>query len=371
MRIAIVGSGQLAQMLALAGLPMGIEFSFIVDKPDADIRCIEGLGKIVHSHKATSPEALYQALGMPDCITVEKEQLDVSLLESLAQFCPVRPNIEAVRTCQNRQREKLLLESLGIPSSPHFFLASKGDAQAAADAVTYPVVLKSCEEGYDGKNQFIVHTAQELLSIVSQEDITPCIAEQWLNFDKEVSIVGARATDGSMSFYSLAENIHHKGILTRSIAPAKALSAQQSQTAENYLSQIMEKLDYVGVMAVECFLLGEELLVNELAPRVHNSGHWTQLGARTCQFENHIRAIAGLKLGSSENIGVAGMLNLIGTKQAPLELADKLSSVHWYRKSPRPGRKLGHINFVGKDWAEVNKRMDNYLGLVKALSESR
>ena len=311
MHIAIIGSGQLARMSALAGIPLGLSFSFLADEHE-DTRSIEGLGGVVRVTADQSGSSLYAALGKPDAITVEKEQVDVALLKLLQPHCPVHPCPEAFAACQHRYREKQLLDSLAIPSSSYTFGQS---AAEAIKALSQPVVVKSCREGYDGKNQWVLKTAEDAEKFDRQlsenvEDIQDFIIERWVPFDKEVSQVSVRDVNGDIRHYPLTENQHSNGILCKSLAPATAVSDQTIQAAQTNIGRIMQELNYVGVMAMECFLVGESLLVNELAPRVHNSGHWTQSGSKTCQFENHIRAIAGLPLGSTEVYAFAGMYNL-------------------------------------------------------------
>ena len=349
MRVAVLGCGQLSRMLALAGIPMGIQFSFIADEGE-DTRCIDGFGSVVRWQSDRPAADIYRDLEAPDVLTVEKEQVDVAILEALQAFCPVHPNAGAFAVCQHRLREKEILDQLGIPCSPYFY------GLPADSELPLPVVVKSCRDGYDGKNQWVLKTPEDVEAFSGEE--SAYLVERFIPFDREISQVSVRAADGEIRHYPLAENRHQGGILKQSIAPAADAPQALQAAAQGYIRRIMEQLDYVGVMAVECFVAGDELLVNELAPRVHNSGHWTQSGAATCQFENHVRAVAGLPLGSTESQGVTGMMNLLGTEQIPFGALSDNAKLHWYGKTVRPGRKLGHINVVAEDYASLREQLD-------------
>jgi len=359
MRIAIIGCGQLSRMLALAGLPLGIQFSFIQDDISQSRECVEGLGIIKASPKKieeSSIKQLYLDLGEPDCITVEKEQVDLALLQALAGFCAIYPSIAAIKACQHRGEEKQLLANLAIPTSPYFYNSS---AQEALQILGSPVMVKSCTEGYDGKNQWLIKN----LADAEQFDrlkVQDYIIEAFIKFDKEVSLISVRSQSGQIDHYSLTDNEHERGILKRSIAPAMDMSDTIKRQAEHYMEMLLNKLHYVGVMAIEFFVVDHQLMVNELAPRVHNSGHWTQLGSITCQFENHIRALAGLCLGSTEQIAAAGMVNLIGTEQPPFDRLTGNSKLYWYNKTVKAGRKLGHINFIGENQEMVSQQIAKF-----------
>ncbi|MFL0797041.1 MAG: 5-(carboxyamino)imidazole ribonucleotide synthase [Cellvibrionaceae bacterium] len=354
MHIAIVGCGQLSRMMALAAIPMGFTFSFVADEGE-DTRCVDFLGKVVKWVPGSSIAELYEALGRPAKITVEKEQVDIALVEALQAHCPVHPNPVAFSACQHRYREKQLLDQLGIPCAPYIYGMPSDDA---AKKIPLPVVVKSCREGYDGKNQWVLRTPEDVTAFddIAEEDAY--IVEQMIPFEKEVSQVSVRSEDGEIRHYPLTENTHENGILRQSVSPAVGASETLTRAAQDYMTRIMEELNYVGTMAMETFVMGDKLLVNELAPRVHNSGHWTQSGAMTCQFENHMRAVSGLPLGSTGACGVAGMVNLIGTEAAPLASLEPNTKVHWYDKGVRPGRKLGHINVVAGNYDELFQQLE-------------
>lgn len=357
MRIAVIGGGQLARMLALTGLRLGMDFSFLVEKSNQrEMRCIEGLGKIVLHEEGCSPRQLYQKLGMPDVITVEKEQVDIELLRELQAYCPVRPNPKALTVCSDRYQEKQWLDSLGIPTANYTYLAQAGQA----DQQTYPdfpLFAKSTRQAYDGRNQFVLKDQKDLTAFARAGRPGAWIVEEGIDFDREVSLIVVRSLYGDVTCYPITENIHRKGILLYSISPSPNVSAAVQATLQQYAKRLVDSLDYIGVLAIECFLKGDQVIVNELAPRVHNSGHWTASTNVSCQFENHLRAITGLKLGATSGPEVNGMLNLIGVEKPPVHLLTERSFLHWYNKIPRPGRKVGHINFRHASFSDLVEDM--------------
>lgn len=361
MHIAIVGCGQLARMLALAGIPMGLKFSFVKDKPDSDTSPINGLGNIVPWSPDTPVAQLYEALGRPDVVTIEKEQLDAGLLKALQPFCSVFPNADAVAQCQHRHTQKQLLSRLDIAAAPFVYGQS---LRVSVDRLGLPVVVKSCREGYDGKNQWTLKSEADVAQLEQHfaqlGDEQDYIVEQWIPFERELSLVSARSAEGEVTHYCLTENHHVNGMLRESIAPAPKLDANLQAQAQQSMQRLFDELDYVGVLAMECFVVDSTLLVNELAPRVHNSGHWTQQGSATCQFENHLRAITGTVLGNTASIGVTGMINLVGTAKPSLKSLDYGVSLHWYDKAVKPGRKLGHLLYNHPDLANVQEYLRQY-----------
>ena len=372
MRISIIGCGQLSRMLALAGWPMGFEFSFLAD-PGEPTLCISGLGDIVTVADEMSAEEIYRSLGEPDVITIEREAVNVALLQKLKAFCPVYPDPDIAWTIQNRHREKTLVHKLGLATSPWSLLQNQDSITDAIESIRgLPVVVKSTEDGYDGHNQWVLDTPDQIQTFEEERklilkgegqhkhDVHEWIVEKKISFDREISVIGARNVDGAMASYIPGENTHQNGILHTSIVPAPELSESIRVKAAKYISTLLEQTKYVGVLAVECFVVGEELLVNELAPRVHNSGHWTMDGADTSQFENHIRAIANLPLGSTSHHGVAGMYNLLGKvlsedTTSPLALVETKQFLHWYGKTSRPGRKLGHVNVLAANQKDLEE----------------
>ena len=370
MRIGIVGCGQLSRMLALAGWPMGFQFSFLAD-PKEPTRCIEGLGELVRFDNTMTAKDVYHSMGCPDVITIERESVNVPLLRQLKAFCPVYPDPEITWSIQNRHREKTLVAGLGIPTSPwEVFSERESVSDAIARIGELPVVIKSTEDGYDGYNQWVIDTPEQLKAFDQEretlltrqdgKDIHEWIVEKKIAFDREISVIGARTPDGNIVIYTPSENRHNKGILVSSVIPAPELSETLQGKARDYISRLLKETGYVGVLAVECFVKGEDLMVNELAPRVHNSGHWTMDGSETSQFENHLRAITSLPLGQTGHQGIIGMFNLLGLRQsddsvAPSQFIDNDIHLHWYNKTSRPGRKLGHLNILADDEEQLGK----------------
>jgi len=339
MRIGIIGAGQLGQMLGFAAAELGIETRFVdpSENPPA-ARC----GKVIQA--AFDDEVALVALAETcDVVTYEFENVPVEALHHLQGIAPVYPPAEALRQSQDRLDEKHLFESLGIPLPAYHPVDSREDLQAAAEAVGLPMVVKTRRFGYDGKGQIVVKTADKLDSAWEQLGGQALIAEQWVPFDREVSCIGARSVSGEVAIYPLAQNMHVEGILHTSLSPADG--DQLAAKAADYVRRLLDQLEYVGVLALELFVVGDELLANEFAPRVHNSGHWSIEGSITSQFENHVRAILDMPLGSTESVGHAGMVNLIGTIKDATRRLD-IGTLHDYGKEPRPGRKLGHVTVV-------------------------
>jgi 5-(carboxyamino)imidazole ribonucleotide synthase len=238
-----------------------------------------------------------------------------------------------------------MFRSLGIPTPEFAAVDSQADLVAAVSAIGLPAVLKTRRMGYDGKGQRVLRSAADIASAWATLGGTPLILEAFVPFSREISVLAARSRSGPTVFYPLVENEHREGILHRSLAPAPNVSAATTAAVDTHAARLLDALHYVGVLAIEFFDLNGELLANEMAPRVHNSGHWTMDGAETDQFENHLRAILGWPLGGTEVLGYAAMLNLVGSAPATAEVLSLPGAhMHLYGKQPRPGRKLGHIN---------------------------
>ncbi len=364
MHVAIIGSGQLARMLALAGWRLGQRFTFFAEENE-NTSCVEGLGNLVQApisvkdDTLSSAEALYRALGKPDVITVERESVDVDLLKSLQPFCLVGPNPNCVHIAQNRGREKSFANELGISTAPFALVSSEADLERAIGDIGYPCILKSCEDGYDGRGQWKFSQPEDLAEFIETEGVkTELILEGFVKFERELSIISVRSTSGECAFYPLTENVHSEGILVRSLAPAELDSQDLQQKAEKYAELMLNKLDYVGVFSIEFFSVGDELVVNEVAPRVHNSGHWTQAAGIASQFENHVRAITGLPLGETQPNTVTGMINLLGVSADKNEIHKGNVQLHEYNKELRPKRKVGHINVWSIDRRQVVKQLE-------------
>jgi 5-(carboxyamino)imidazole ribonucleotide synthase len=332
-------------MMALAGWNMGLEFSFLAEEGEAT-RSVQGLGRITQRDPQDSAKKLYTAMGKPDVITVEKEHVDTDMLRSLNEFCAVYPNPDAIHTCQDRLREKALCTSLGLATAPYRAANTALEVTYAVESLGLPFVVKTRRDGYDGKGQWRICDTAQLRRFCFENRTGQWLVESLINFDREVSVLAARSANGDIAIYPPTENRHQDGILLTSIAPAENLPADVLASCDAYVRSLLEKLDYVGVLAVECFVSEDGLLVNELAPRVHNSGHWTMRSEATSQFENHLRAILGMNLGSTRVTRYEGMINILGNydQDSALSFLSRDSALTDYNKSSAPLRKLGHIN---------------------------
>jgi 5-(carboxyamino)imidazole ribonucleotide synthase len=281
----------------------------------------------------------------------------------LMELAPLFPPSEALEIAQDRVSEKALFDDVGLPTATYEAVATPDELRSAVERVGTPAVLKTRRLGYDGKGQAVVHDpvlAEDAWRAIGE---VPSILERVVDFDRELSILGVRGRDGSVAFYPLIENHHREGILRRSMAPAPGLTPELQAQAESHARAVMDRLEYVGVMAIELFQVGDELLGNEMAPRVHNSGHWTIEGAETSQFENHLRAVTGLPLGSTLARGSSAMVNLIGTVPEMEALAAVTGAhLHLYGKESRPGRKLGHVTIVGGEPGSVDPGLLDVIG---------
>jgi 5-(carboxyamino)imidazole ribonucleotide synthase len=358
-RVGIVGAGQLGRMLALAGYPLGIECHVLdatAEAPGAQVAPAV-LGRL------DDPRALAELAARVDVVTLEIENVAVEPLEALRERIAVFPPPRAVAAAQDRLAEKTLFRSLGIPTAEFVAVDSERDLSTAASKLGWPLVLKTRRMGYDGRGQRVVSSEPELAAAWRELGAVPSIAEALIRFEREVSLIGVQGTDGQRAFYPLAENVHRDGILATTVAPYVDASLQS--LAERWLAAIMTTLDYRGVLTVEFFLTDRGLLANEMAPRVHNSGHWTIEGAETSQFENHLRAVLGWPLGSTRARGHAAMLNLLGQlPSVESVLAIPGAHFHDYGKSPRPGRKVGHCTLVDMDRARLLERFQAVRALV-------
>ncbi len=362
-RVGIVGGGQLGRMLALAGAPLGIRCTSLdpaAGSPAAQVAtAIEGA--------YDDPGALADLAEASDVLTYEFENVPVEAVRSLAGRVEVRPSPGALEATQDRIAEKTLFEEAGLPVAPFAAIDSVSELEAAVERLGAPVVLKTRRLGYDGKGQAVIRDAARAEDAWRAIGELPAICETFVPFDRELSIVAVRDASGDMRAYPLVENVHVDGILRRTVAPAPDVPAGLQARAETHARAVFERLDYVGVGAIELFQVGEDLLGNEMAPRVHNSGHWTIEGAETSQFENHLRAIAGLPLGSTDPVAFSAMVNLIGEIPSTREiLAIEGAHLHDYGKAARPGRKLGHVTVRARSAAE----RDRALAAVERVVES-
>jgi 5-(carboxyamino)imidazole ribonucleotide synthase len=358
-RVGIVGAGQLGRMLALAGYPLGIDCTVLdrtADAPGAQVAAsVQGA--------LDDPAALAKLAAAVDVVTLEIENVAVAPLEALLESIDVFPPPHAVAAAQDRLAEKTLFRSLGIPTADFVAVDSEADA-AAATRLGWPVVLKTRRMGYDGRGQRVVRSQQDLAAAWRELGQVPSIAEAWVKFEREVSLIGVQGAGTERAFYPLAENVHRDGVLDTTVAPFADAPLQRQ--AEAWLAAIMTKLDYRGVLTVEFFHTSRGLVANEMAPRVHNSGHWTIEGAETSQFENHLRAVLGWPLGDTRPRGHAAMLNLIGALPSrDAVLAIPGAHLHAYGKDSRPGRKVGHCTLVDTDRARLLERLAALRALVE------
>ena len=342
--VGILGGGQLARMMALAGAPLGLRF--VVFDPAADACAGQVAPLQVGAFDDT--EALAEFAAKVDVITFDFENVPAASAHWLAERKPVFPNPAALAVAQDRLSEKTLFQELGIALPAFADIRSRDELAAKVAEFGLPCILKTRRLGYDGKGQFRIRDAADIdtawQTLGAQVDKTGLILEGFVAFEREVSVVAVRGRDGEFRAWPLTANWHVDGVLSASLAPA-SLSAEQQATAIAYARRVAERLDYVGVFALELFCRGDALLANEMAPRVHNSGHWTSDGAETSQFENHVRAVLGLPLGDTRMLGHACMLNWLGQMpDAKPVLAEAAGHWHDYGKQARDGRKVGHAN---------------------------
>jgi 5-(carboxyamino)imidazole ribonucleotide synthase len=338
--IGILGGGQLGYMLALAGYPLGLHFRFLDPSPEAPV------GRIAQRVTADFDDlaALEKFAGGLELVTYEFENVPVDAAKFLAERVPVNPPPAALEAAQDRLNEKRLFQKLSIATTEFVSILKPNELDAAVKNLGLPAVLKTCRLGYDGKGQWILRTAEDVAKAKRELPAVPLILERFVPFARELSVLAVRSRAGEIAFYPLVENHHRGGILRLSLAPAPRIEPGIQRAAERAAQRVLESLKYAGVLAIEFFEHQGELLANEMAPRVHNSGHWTIEGAITSQFENHLRAVLGLPLGSTGPAGHCAMLNLIGELPDSAEvLAVPDAHLHLYGKSPRPGRKLGHV----------------------------
>jgi 5-(carboxyamino)imidazole ribonucleotide synthase len=353
MTIGILGGGQLGYMLALAGYPLGLHFRFLDPSPEAPV------GRIAHRVTAeyTDEHALERFAHGLELVTYEFENVPVQAVRFLAERVPVFPPEKALEEAQDRLREKRLFQGLGIPMTGFAKIAKQEDLDTAIKQVGLPAVLKTCRMGYDGKGQLLLRTQEDVERARQESQAVPLVVERFVPFTREISILGVRSRSGEIAFYPAVENHHREGILRLSLAPAPHLSTSLQQNAEEAARKVLEALDYAGVICLEFFELDGNLLANEMAPRVHNSGHWTIEGAVTSQFENHLRAVLGMPLGSTAAVGYSAMVNLVGelpVSEQVLQVAN--AHLHLYGKTPRPRRKLGHITVRADTLEKLQER---------------
>ena len=353
-RVGVLGAGQLGRMLGLSGRALGLNFTFLDPNPSSPAGAVGDL--ITADYE--EPMALGALAGL-DVVTFEFENVPVAAIKALESRCRVSPGSRALEVAQDRWNEKTCFRSLGIGTPPFEAVSSLAELEAALSRVGLPAVLKTRRFGYDGKGQAVLETMGDAHAAFAELGSLPLIVEGFVSFQRELSIIAARSATGEVACYPLVENHHAGGILRKTIAPAPNVTDALQQAARRHVEKLLAHLDYVGVLALELFEVDGELIANEIAPRVHNSGHFSIEGARTSQFENHLRAILGLPLGSTEVPEPCAMLNVIGAAPDPKKvLAVPDAHYHWYGKEPRPGRKVGHITVRAPDASTLEQRVN-------------
>ncbi len=361
-KVGVLGAGQLGRMLALAGYPLELDFHFYDTSGSPSV----GLGQVTVDPSADlSNEKLSKFLADVDVVTYEFEHLPLQLTQHIEKQAKLYPPSKSIEVCQNRSLEKALFTKLGIPTPKYHIVNSLSSLKAAVEDLGCPVVTKTTTEGYDGKGQFVIKTEDQCdlaWQSIGETDNGPreLIVESFVNFKRELSIIAVRSINDDMKVYPLTENDHYEGILRYSFAPAVNVSDETAHQANTYIKELMHELGHVGILTLELFETDNGLVANEMAPRVHNSGHWTIEGANCSQFENHLRAITGLPLGSTEAIRPTCMINIISEK-GDIEgiMALPYAHIHLYGKEERQGRKLGHITVQADNTEELKWRVKN------------
>jgi len=359
-RVGIVGAGQLGRMLALAGYPIGVRCLFLDrsdDTPGAQV-APSLIGEL------EDPGLLAQLAARSDVVTFDWENISGAALEPLEKITRVRPPRAALQASQDRLAEKALFTRLKIPVAAHAALGTLEELQRAVKKIGLPGVLKTRRLGYDGKGQFVLRAPADVERAWNAIGGADLIYEKFQNFSREVSLIGARSAAGRTVFYPLSANTHGGGILRYSVAPFS--NAALERAARIYLQRVMNALDYIGVLTIEFFVVKGRLVANEMAPRVHNSGHWSIEGCVTSQFENHLRAVCDMPLGSTRALGATAMINFLGVMpQRERLLAIDGLAYHDYGKTPRPGRKLGHCTILKRSAKERDAALANTLKLIE------
>jgi 5-(carboxyamino)imidazole ribonucleotide synthase len=359
-RVGIVGAGQLGRMLALAGYPLGVQCLFLDrngNTPGAQV-APSLIGEL------EDPSLLAELASRSDVVTFDWENISGAALGPLEKIARVRPPRAALEVSQDRIAEKALFRRLKIPVAAHAAVNSREQLAQVTRDIGLPGILKTRRLGYDGKGQFALRTPKDIDHAWAAIGGADLIYERFQKFSREVSLIGARSVTGKTVFYPLSANTHGGGILRYSVAPF--FNAKLERAARTYVQRVMNALDYVGVLAVEFFVVKGRLIANEMAPRVHNSGHWSIEGCVTSQFENHLRAVCDMPLGGTRALGSTAMINFLGV----MPPRDRLLAIdglayHDYGKTPRPGRKLGHCTILKRTPKERDAALANALKLVE------
>lgn len=351
--IGILGGGQLARMLALAGAPLGQRFLVVDGAADA---CAGQVAPLLQADWRDF-DALQKFAEQIDVATFDFENVPADTAHWLTEHTQVFPNPSALATAQDRLVEKKLFRDVGLDTPDFAAIDSHADLAVAVKQIGLPAVLKTRRLGYDGKGQFLLRETADVDRAWKALGGVPLILEAFVPFEREVSIIAVRSRSGEFRHYPITRNWHRDGILSASLAPLDDVLEIEPRAVAHARS-LAERLDYVGVFALELFVHGDRLLGNEMAPRVHNSGHWTIEGTACSQFENHVRAVVGLPLGDTSALGCSVMLNWIGElPDARVVLSEPRAHWHDYGKSSRPGRKVGHATICANDPAEMSERL--------------
>jgi 5-(carboxyamino)imidazole ribonucleotide synthase len=363
--VACIGGGQLGRMLGLAALPLGIQMEFVDPVEGAPAGEIGPL----HVGELDERGVIGPLLERATAVTYEWEGVPAEIVSWIEEMRtpPVYPPAAALRASQDRLHEKTLFRQLGVGTPDFLPVDSLAELEDAIAKLGAPAVLKTRRGGYDGKGQFVLNVAADAATAWGALGGVPLILEAFVPFDRELSILAVRGRDGATECWPVVENHHSAGMLRQSNAPAPGLTPELQAAAVGIATRMLDELLYVGVLAIELFDVGGRLLANEMAPRVHNSGHWTIEGAVTSQFENHIRAVLGWPLGSTEARGCSTMLNCIGVMPEAVDvLAIPGTHVHDYGKTPRHARKLGHVTVVADDPDTLRDRVERVLAILPA-----
>lgn len=364
-RVGILGGGQLALMLAESVRKLGVKCTVL----DPNEQCCASTicEQIVADYD--DPAALKQLAQCSEVVTYEFENVPATAAEIIRPLRPIHPNPDALGYAQDRHHERGMFRELGI-SIPQY--RAVDDAQSLQDALKElgtPAILKARTLGYDGKGQVLINSTAAADEAFATIGSVPAIVDQFVAFARELSIIATRSVVGNIEYYPLSENVHRGGILRLSKAPARGVSAGLIEQAQHAARQILERFDYVGTLAVEFFQIGSgddaTLVANEIAPRVHNTGHWTIEGAQTSQFENHMRAVMGMELGSPDPIGHSAMVNIIGDEPRPGALQSMPEAhVHMYGKAPRAGRKIGHVTLNAPSEQQLDALLERFTRVI-------
>lgn len=357
MNIGVLGAGQLGRMLALSGYPLGHQFGFVGQTNNEPAALL--------GHQFSQNDNLEALMDFADVITYESENIDVAIVQQINPNVVVYPGEKSLFISQHRAREKALFQKLNIPCAPYQTVNSAADLQQAVARIGSPAILKTATEGYDGKGQFVINDTGQIQQAWASMNGAAAVLEGFVDFQRELSLVAVCGIDRQCKFYPLVENTHHQGVLRLTQAPAKNISADLQKTAQNYMQSLLDEMNHVGVLTIEMFETADGLVVNEMAPRVHNSGHWSIEGAHSSQFENHIRAITGMPLGEcSLRFPCCAMINIIGDFTATDKVLNMPNAhLHLYNKTPRKHRKLGHITLT----ATSQQQLDESLQQLKML----